>query len=143
MSCGRHGGAERDRPAASKAHRRAVEQGQCFHHCRFSFILHAEGGPFSFSSSFSFSSFSSSSFSFSFLPLSLSFPFTLFWLQRLHCRRVVHSYRQPVGINVFCREGWNIDGFCKSLFSLPPTALCAYIHTYFSLDCQRPSELHF
>lgn len=30
----RDGGAEGDRPAVSKAHRRAVEQGQCFHHCR-------------------------------------------------------------------------------------------------------------
>lgn len=30
----RDGEAEGDRPTASKAHRRAVEQGQCFHHCR-------------------------------------------------------------------------------------------------------------
>lgn len=84
----RDGGAEGDRPAASKAHRRAVEQGQCFHHCRsFFHSLCQKWTALSFS-----------------LSLSLFFlPF--FWPQRIHCRRVVGGYRQPVGINVSTRQG--------------------------------------
>lgn len=72
--------AGRDRPAVSKAHRGAVEQGQCFHHCR----------SFFHSSCRRWTALS---------------PFTLFWPQRIHCRRVVGGYRQPVGINVSTRQG--------------------------------------
>lgn len=39
-----------------------------------------------------------------FLFLSFFFSFMRFWPQRIHCRRVVGGYRQPVGINVSTRQ---------------------------------------
>lgn len=87
--------------------RGAVEQGQCFHHCRSFFHSPCRRWTALF------------------CPLLLfhrpnpSYPFlfTLFCPQRIHCRRVVGGYRQPVGISVSTRARvWGMDEFCKSPF---------------------------
>lgn len=61
-------------------------------------------------------------------PLCPSYPFlfTLFCPQRIHCRRVVGGYRQPVGISVSTRQkGRGMDEFCKSPFFL--SVLCRFL----------------
>lgn len=84
--------------------RKAVEQGQCFHHCRsFFHSLRAGGGPLSFALSPSLLPLSFYAFLPAKDPLSLS-----------GCRWVPSAGRYQC---LYAGQGWGMDEFCKSPFS--------------------------